>query len=194
MSTVCNFITEIRETDCIGQSLNTINNNYLNTRNFICVVDNQLDITNQRLQDISTIFYSISAEQLDKAWVAFNGHIDSNGSVDGDLTPSEPKRLILNQYNVVSVIKNAVGDYTVSLPISLLTAANLQQTISKSISGLVINSMIAPNYIYDSVTEIGVLTYHPTNAFPNLSSIRFVTSNLEGNRFDPSLITLNFLN
>lgn len=254
MSTICNFITNIKETDCIGQSLNTINNNFINTRNFICLFDNQLSNTKQQIDNISSTVLSISSQQLTKAWVLFNGHIDSNGLLDGDLTPTTPKRLILNQYNIIDVIKNGIGDYTITLPMTMLTAdiydvitpafsaatnidssvsatilnyietittdtlpltsisyntttvdisysynivstpTETKQTLAKSISSLVISSIIAPNYNFDQPIETGILTYHPTNAFPNISSVRFVTSNLEEQRFDPAFISLNFFN
>ena len=85
-------ITTIPDTQCIGDSLGTINNNFSNLN--VGINNNTTSITSLSSQ------YSNTSPGVAKAWVNFNG----TGS--GTITPN-------STYNVSSVTRNANGNYNI---------------------------------------------------------------------------------
>lgn len=200
MSTNCNFISEIDENECIGQSLNKINNNYLNTRNRICSLDNRYNIIKTRAQTLTTTVCGISSAQIALGWVVFDGRRNKNGAIDTNVTtfavPSS--RFIIAGYNIVDVKKNGTGDYNIQLPLSSIQNSFNNTTLSNSITGLVIGGFAAPSTEQLDKYDVCLLTYHPSNnldePFVNSSTIRVRTVNLSGNLVDSSNISLTFFN
>jgi len=198
MSTVCKFISEISENECVGQSLNKINNNYLNTRNVICTVDNRLNNVNRRLQTLTTTVCSISSAQLAKAWVSFDGKRGQNGAVDTNTTlfsvPSS--RFIRNSYNIIDVKKNGIGDYNIQIPLSTIQTSSNNTTISNTITGLVVGGSAAPSTLNLNRYSVCIITTpkHPISPFPAPNTFRIQTVDLSGNLVDSDNISLTIFN
>jgi len=133
----CPAITTINRSEYIGNSLETINNNFSNLKDGIC--DNELNISSLQgdIQNLDTFIVNLSTEVIhgvSKVLVKFSGPKDINGST----TSNNPNRLIYNSYNISSVYKKNTGDYRVyfSSPLStsnyLVLATNSEKT---SLSG-----------------------------------------------------------
>lgn len=108
----CPTIYEIQRTQCIGNSLTLINDNFLNLKDAACDNDTKVfnldaQITNldTRIDELSSVIVPGSA----KAWCKFSGIRDANNTVSSFLTD----RYIFSQFNILSVYKKAVGDYRV---------------------------------------------------------------------------------
>jgi hypothetical protein len=108
----CPVIYEIQKTQCIGNSLIVINDNFLNLREAACdndsrieILDNQIDDLNTKITELSSVIVPGSA----KAWCKFSGNRDTNNVVSTFFTD----RYIYNSFNILSVYKKAIGDYRI---------------------------------------------------------------------------------
>jgi hypothetical protein len=112
MSQCPNIITEIDRTEFIGNSLTTINNNFVNLQTVACtnntIIDN-VSLTATTINNNLTTLNNITSFGAAKALVKFDGTIDS----DNILSPLFTNRKIYKQHNVVSVYKKGNGDYRV---------------------------------------------------------------------------------
>ena len=94
----CPNITNILNTEYIGNSLATINDNFASLKNGIC--DNQLQITSiqSSLQSLDTTLTQLSSyavQGIAKLWVKFSGTMDSD-NVTSFLIPD---RYIFNSFH-----------------------------------------------------------------------------------------------
>jgi hypothetical protein len=173
-------ITVIPKTECVGNSLVTINTNYDNIKNSFTSVNTDLTTINSTLNTLTTFFNSISTAQLAKAWVKFNPRQNSSGAPDSLNT----NRKIENSYNVASVLREDTGIYLTTLT----------SPIGNEFSVCGITSPLPPGTTGTDYT--GVINLHPTNPFPSPGnqSCRIIVRNLQGAAIDPSLICLTFFN
>ena len=109
----CPTITTIEATQCIGNSLDIINENFLNLKDGAC--DNNdisVSLTNDVLNLSTQIdeLSSIIVPGSSKAWCKFSGTRDTANTVTEFLTD----RLIYNHFNILTVYKKAVGNYRVT--------------------------------------------------------------------------------
>ena len=108
----CPSIYEILRTQCIGNSLTIINDNFFNLKDAACDndtrvfdLDDQITNLDTKIEQLSSVIVPSSA----KAWCKFSGTKDSNNVVSNFLTD----RYLFNSFNILSVYKKAVGDYRV---------------------------------------------------------------------------------
>ena len=95
-------IKTIPDTQCIGDSLGTINDNFSNLN--VGINNNTTSITSLSSQ------YSNTLPGVSDAWVVFDGTKNEAGtSVLGTTN-----RYIKSQYNVSSVYRNSKGNYTIT--------------------------------------------------------------------------------
>jgi hypothetical protein len=174
-------ITTIQKTECIGNSLVTINTNYDNIKNSIAgIVTTDLATINNTLDTLTTFTNAISSAQLAKAWVKFRPRLNVTGSLALDTT----NRYILNSYNVVSVYREDAGNYLI--------------TLAKPIgSEFLVNGFVQPYYSGSGAftgTDFGVVNLDETEPFPSPGnqSCRVVVRNLLGALIDPQVICLTF--
>lgn len=177
-------ITTIQKTECIGNSLVTINSNYDNIKNSIAgLVNTDLAIINNTLTNLTTFVNNISSAQLAKAWVQFSGRRNNVGpSGTTDLTNTN--RFIFNGYNIDYVSKNGTGIYTVTLKTPL--------NVNFSVTGTATPRSV-PEASFTGL-DACVVSLHPTTPFPNNNglSCKIVTVDLNGSFIDPSNICLSF--
>lgn len=169
-------ITIIPKTECIGNSLVTINTNYQNIRNSFDSVNVDINTINNTLDTLTTLTNAISSAQLAKAWVKFNPALNESGNLDSNNT----NRRILSEYNVNYVTKEETGKY-------LITFKNTINT-HFTVSGITTPAGTGTGTAYTSV-----LTLDPVEPFPaGNQSCRIITRNLQGVQIDTSFICLTF--
>lgn len=108
----CPTVYEIQKTQCIGNSLILINDNFLNLREAACDNDTLISSLENDLVDLSTKIDELSSVIIPgsaKAWCKFSGVRDTNNVVSSFLTD----RYIYSNLNILSVYKKAVGDYRI---------------------------------------------------------------------------------
>jgi hypothetical protein len=108
----CPNITIISSSEFIGNSLPTINANFLNLKDGIC--DNETQITNIQsfLQSLQTTLFSLSSNAVNgvaKNWVKFSGNKDSFNFI----STNNPDRFIFNSLGISSVYRKNIGDYRI---------------------------------------------------------------------------------
>lgn len=126
----CPDVTPIKSTECIGNSLATINSNFVALKDAAC--DNYSTITtlNASILDLNTKVVSLSNQVsgVAKAWVKFDGTRDSEGNISTAAT----NRYIYSSYNVDYVYKatttntpaTSAGDYRIYFKPGIVNTAN----------------------------------------------------------------------
>ena len=96
-------LPEIKRTECIGNSLDTINSNFATLKVAAC--DNYNTITSLQIgiNDLNTRISALTAQTpgFAKAWVSFDGTKDVNGNISVQAV----YRYIYNSYNISGVYK-----------------------------------------------------------------------------------------
>jgi hypothetical protein len=108
----CPTTTNIERTQCIGNSLSIINENFFNLRVAACDNDTNITTLNNDILDLSTRVDTVSSlvvPGVSKAWCKFSGTKDTNNQISEFLTD----RLIYSNFNILSVYKKAKGDYRI---------------------------------------------------------------------------------
>jgi hypothetical protein len=108
-----NEVREILPTECIGNSLATINFNFNQLRIGACDNFSFITTLQQSIQQLNTTLYNLSAITIPgtaKAWVKFNGAAGTDNIIDTDLND----RFVYSSYNIESVFKKGVGDYRIN--------------------------------------------------------------------------------
>jgi hypothetical protein len=116
-----NEVREIQPTECIGNSLATINFNFNQLRLGACDNYSFINSLQQSIQQLNTTLFNLSAITIPgtaKAWVKFDGAAGTDGIVDTDLND----RFIYSSYNIESIFKKAVGDYRITFKQKFLTS------------------------------------------------------------------------
>lgn len=124
--------TEIQRTECIGNSLITINNNFDNLDQSVTNINNEVGELIGNLNNVSTLVTNISSQQLALAWVAFDPYRSQQFGPNAPNLENNARYLIA-EYNVTSVIKVGTGVFTVTVPFDF---PRTNQIPHLSISGL----------------------------------------------------------
>lgn len=105
--------TDILPSECIGNSLGTINLNFLNLRDSADDNDSLISTLNNQITTLTNNILSLSSVAIPgaaKAWVKFNGAND----IDNSLSPFLTNRYIYSFYNISTVYRKGTGDYRVT--------------------------------------------------------------------------------
>lgn len=108
----CPNIIEIQRTQCIGNSLEYINENFTNLKNSICDNDSIIQTVNSDLINLNTTVDELSSTITPgaaKAWCKFSGIRDKDNVISTFLTD----RLIYDNFNISSVYRKNTGDYRI---------------------------------------------------------------------------------
>lgn len=170
-------ITTIQKTECIGNSLITLTNNFDNIRNAFSDFNQDLTVLNNTLNSVTTLVNTLSSAQLAKAWVKFAPRRNTADQQNF----STSNRLIYSSYNVTSVYRESQGVYTVNLAFQLS-------------EHFVVSGFTSPNpSVNFSGLDSGVINLQHPDAFPVVGqSCRIRVNDLRGNLIDPTLIMLTF--
>lgn len=168
-------ITFIPKTECIGNSLVTINTNYQNIKNSFTGVDTLIGNLNQSISQLNSFAASISSAQLAQAWVKFSPRRNTSNNEDVSFT----NRYIFNSFNISSVVKEESGKYLINLTKPLNTDFIINGTTSPLDTGGTVT------------TNAGVINLSPDT--PTLgTSCRIIVRNLLGAQIDPNIVMLTF--
>jgi hypothetical protein len=160
-------ITTILKTECIGNSLATINNNFVNLRQAICTIDNFVAAANIKINQLDQVLNNITSPQLARAFVSFNGAKNTSGN--DDITNSE--RLLIQSFNIDNVKRIGTGNYEVTFTTPFADTKYLMVGTARN-----------PN----------IVTYSNTAVLPETITIQIMNDN--GNLVDTDLISLVFYN
>ena len=131
-----NLIPEIKKTECIGNSLVTINDNFATLKDAACTnystintLFSGINLLNQRITTLTNQVPGIA-----KAWVKFDGSRDAATliSPNGNPSTAPTNRFIYSSYNVDYVLKatttntptTSAGDYRIYFKPGVITTAN----------------------------------------------------------------------
>jgi len=106
-------ITTIQPQECIGNSLGTINLNFLNLESSAIANDTLLNTLNSSINALTTQILQLSGKTVPgiaRAWIKFNGRNRDDNSPD-NLT--QTFRYIYSSYNISTVYRKGTGDYRV---------------------------------------------------------------------------------
>jgi hypothetical protein len=169
----CPTINEIPSTQCIGNSLQTINFNFSALKVAACDNYSYIQSLNTSILNLNTQILNLSSITVpgaSKAWINFSGTRDNNNNISSLLTP----RFIFSAYNINQVLRKGSGDYRITftnrLPAPNYTAIGTsRQTI---VGGEY--SWLQPYNYNSSYLEVKVLTRTGTPANPeNISIVIF---------------------
>lgn len=108
----CPNIIEIQRTQCIGNSLEYINENFTNLKNSICDNDSSIQSINNDLVNLNTTVNELSSVFIPgsaRAWCKFSGTRDKDNVISTFLTD----RLVYDNFNISSVYRKNTGDYRI---------------------------------------------------------------------------------
>jgi hypothetical protein len=168
-------VTTILRTECIGNSLATINNNFANLKHAICTIDNFVAAANVRINLLDSLLTDITPQRLAKAFISFNGTKNTAG--EDNLTDSQ--RQIIQSYNVNNVVRYGAGKYVISFEP---------------------NTFLDAKYIMNGTTRFpNIVTYSnsgpgPTDPPTTLSYVTILVMDNDRNLVDTDLISLTFFN
>lgn len=98
--------------ECIGNSLEKINTNFRDLKEYACInynrieeIDGQITTLNTQISDLS----AITVPGVLRAWIKFDGTKDTSGIVNPNLT----NRFIYSAFNIGRVQTIGVGDYRI---------------------------------------------------------------------------------
>jgi hypothetical protein len=169
----CPNIDTIQRTQCIGNSLNIINNNFSNLRESTCDNDSRISLLESQNTDLSTRIDELSSVIIPgaaKAWCKFSGIRDSNNVLSNFLTD----RFIFKNFNILSVYKKAAGDYRI---IFANTFPDNQYAVigtsTQKLDSLSKFTWLQPYNITASFTEVKVQSSTGTTIDPDFISVAF---------------------
>ncbi len=109
----CTFtVKTIEPTECIGNSLEKINDNFASLKNNACENFNNIETLESRITILDTQITDLSAITVPgvlKAWIKFDGTRDTSGVINSNLT----NRFIYSAFNIGRVQTVGVGDYRI---------------------------------------------------------------------------------
>jgi hypothetical protein len=109
----CTFeVKTIEPTECIGNSLDKINENFESLKENACQNYNKIEILESRITILDTQISNLSAITVPgvlRAWIKFDGTRDTSGAVNSNLT----NRFIYSAFNIGRVQTVGVGDYRI---------------------------------------------------------------------------------
>lgn len=163
----CPDITTIRNTECIGNSLATINDNFVALKDSACDNYSTISTLNANILALNTRITSLSSQLpgVARAWVKFDGTRDTSGAVSTAAT----NRFIYSSYNIDYVYKatttntptTSAGDYRIYFKPNVLTTANYAVVgTSNESKGPISYGWVQP-YTYTS-SFVGIRVHSPT--------------------------------
>lgn len=109
----CTFtVKPIESTECIGNSLEKINDNFESLKNNACQNYNTISALLTGISNLDARITTLSAITVPgvlRAWIKFDGTRDANGIVNSNLT----NRFVYSAYNINRVQVVGVGDYRI---------------------------------------------------------------------------------
>jgi hypothetical protein len=136
----CPTITEIKRTECIGNSLFTINDNFTALRDGTCDNDIQIESLGNNIKALNNIVLALSGITIPgsaKAWTKFDSTKDNRGFVNQYNTD----RYLYNSYNVNSVYKVEEGYYRITFKTPFLDN-------SYTVVATCNETLVASNYVW----------------------------------------------
>jgi hypothetical protein len=109
----CFNTTHIDKTECIGNSLNKINNNFEGLKEAVCDNDNTINIIKSDINNLDTKINALSSivvPGLTRAWIKFDGTRDASNNISTFKT----NRFIYSSFNISSVLRKDIGDYRIT--------------------------------------------------------------------------------
>lgn len=192
-------ITTIQKTECIGNSLVTINSNYDNIKNSLTQVQEANIEINSKINNLQTFQSSVSSQMpgVAKAWVSFNGRSDINGSPSTQFTP----RYLRATYNIKEVVRINTGIYRVIFESGVVSdkftftgAASPLPSLNPSgnltgVINLAPGGDLPPGSSEEAESD-GFVQYLENNGY--LEWMQIVLRSLDGNYIDSPFINLAF--
>jgi hypothetical protein len=169
----CPTVYEILKTQCIGNSLPIINENFLSLRDASCDNDTRIMSADLQITNLSTIIDHLSSLIIPgsaKAWCKFSGIKDTNNVASNFFTD----RYLFSGFNVASVYKKAAGDYRIQF-INDLPSNNY---------GLIGTSSEKKNSNNDYTW------FQPYNLTSNYAEVKIQSSSLTNNTVDPDFVSI----
>ena len=109
----CTFtVKTIESTECIGNSLEKINDNFESLKGNACQNYNKIEVLESRINTLDTQITNLSAitvPGVTRAWLKFDGTRDTSGITNSNLT----NRFIYSAFNIGRVQTIGVGDYRI---------------------------------------------------------------------------------
>lgn len=109
----CTFtVKTIESTECIGNSLEKINDNFESLKEYACQNYNKIESLESSLTALDvqiTTLSAITVPGVTRAWLKFDGTRDTSGIVNSNVT----NRFIYSAYNINRVQVVGVGDYRI---------------------------------------------------------------------------------
>ena len=131
----CTFtVKTIESTECIGNSLEKINDNFESLKGNACQNYNKIESLESSLTALDTKITNLSAITVPgvaKAWLKFDGTRDTNGVVN----PNATHRFIYSSYNIDKVQVVRAGNYKIFFKRSFPTPNYIAVGTSSQTSG-----------------------------------------------------------
>lgn len=109
----CTFeVKKIESTECIGNSLEKINANFDDLKEYACQNYNKIESLESSLTALDiqiTTLSAITVPGVTRTWLKFDGTRDTSGIVNSNLT----NRFIYSTFNIDKVQTIGVGDYRI---------------------------------------------------------------------------------
>jgi hypothetical protein len=163
----CPAVITINNTECIGNSLTTINSNFTVLKNAACDNYSTISTLLSSIQTLDNRIVNLSQKTpgIAKAWVVFDGTKDSGGTVSSAAT----NRYIYSSYNVDSVYKTTTtntpttsgGDYRIYFKSGIITTTNYAVVGTSSEKKGTTNYGWLQPYSFN-VSYVGVRVHPPT--------------------------------
>jgi hypothetical protein len=110
----CNFTVQtIDKTECIGNSLSKINDNFRDLKNYACQNFNTIDSLNARIANLDDRIVALSGITVPgtaKAWVKFDGTRDTTNTNSTFNT----NRFVYSSFNIATAYRKSQGDYRIT--------------------------------------------------------------------------------
>jgi hypothetical protein len=131
----CTFtVKTIESTECIGNSLEKINDNFESLKGNACQNYNKIEVLESRINTLDTQITNLSAITVPgvaKAWLKFDGTRDTSGAVSSNST----NRFIYSAYNIDKVQVVRAGDYRIFFKLRFPTPNYIAVGTSSQTSG-----------------------------------------------------------
>lgn len=131
----CTFtVKTIESTECIGNSLEKINTNFDDLKEYACQNYNKIESLESSLTALDvqiTTLSAITVPGVAKAWLKFDGTRDTSGVVSSNST----NRFIYSAYNIDKVQVVRAGDYRIYFKLSFPTPNYIAVGTSSQTSG-----------------------------------------------------------
>jgi hypothetical protein len=175
-------ITNIDKSECIGNSLVSINSNYTNIQESLVDVNSNIVTINSLLTNLTTIVSNISSDpQRASAWANFSGIRDAES---GFTRRENTNRLLFTSYNITSILRENTGIYRVSMTNPVTSRFCVVGTTTP----------LAPGTAGQDAGVVNTFQGVTGSTLPNIqespSEFRIVTRTLLGVQYDPASVNI----